>query len=606
MVLAYIIVMSSLYMIFTYTYILPQRYHSPPTEQDIDFWSDVMGEIRNASTLNVTLESSRFEEISGLKINVTHYKIFSEGYGGRDIWIHVVVMYNGDLTPKPGVLLVHGYGGDWTIFEDYMIELVKHGYVAVALDAPGAGGESTDFPPDDSKYVVNTSDGPEYGYFYHVAYAVMRTITFMETLSFIDSSKIFVGGVSMGGIMSLIVGAVDDRILAAIPIVAAGNYLDSILSGSFANGLAPKDVSLDSKEAINMIRYFDVYAYASKIEKPILYVAVTNDEYFNIVAFNDTYNVIPSKQKTLVIWPNSDHYGYPYWDKKLIDVVLEWLRYVLHGARFPSVGVPSISLKNYVLFKKVEIQVEAEPCDKDVLLVSRGSIALAEWKIHKMYKQGDKYVGSITVSTKPKIALYVAIGEVKGGLWVIYASTPVFIVSCNPLLLPTIIGVSIVMIFVLEFLLLKRKPLDVLNSLIGTVRERWYNLFVWVVATVSIFSPAINVAGRTHIGVWELLERIYVLLECYFGIPVVSPSQIIALAAIFLLLLLSMDSRKLLIVYPILILILPHLYTILAVMFLGERLGIAFSVAFYMVVVSLVLAIAEILYPRIIRIAGRK
>ena len=41
-------------------------------------------------------------------------------------------------------------------------------------------------------------------------------------------------------------------------------------------------------------------------------------------------------------------------------------------------------------------------------------------------------------------------------------------------------------------------------------------------------------------------------------------------------------------------------------MFLGERLGIAFSVAFYMVVVSLVLAIAEILYPRIIRIAGRK
>ena len=601
--LIYIIILSTLWGIFSLSLKLPKRYSSPPTECDIDYWYSVMDEIKNASTLNVTKNESKIIHHDNVPINVTHYYIHSEYYGGRDIKIHVVVMYNGDVAPKPAVLFIHGYGEEWTMFKDYMKDLAKNGYVAVAIDAPGASGNSTPYPNDDPINIVNTTDGPEYSYFYHVAYGVMRTITFMTTLDFIESKRIIVSGISMGGLMTIITGAIDDRVWAIIPIVGAGNYLDSIESGSFANGLVPEEVSLESEKAMNTMKYFDLYAYAQRINKPVLYYVVTNDEYFNLIAFNDTYNAFNTTDKTLIIWPNSNHYGDPYWRDVLLEPMIPWIESKLNNTIYYSVVSTNSTKKNYIVSESISVSTGAIPKGKNIYLVYRDSKAVSSWKIKEMHIREGKYEASIVESDSPQITYYIVIGEYKDGRLIVYASTPIYMVKVRPMLIPLIIVIASIACLLIAIRTYGMSIHQIISEVQKISKEKCIPLVVWLMATSSIYLPSINMAGRKHITIWEILERVKILLRFEAGLITVPPADILAISAIFLIFILySIRTKKMHLIYAIIILILPHMYTILYVLLAKERLGAGFSIGFYMAISALILAMIHILYPKISKI----
>ncbi len=598
----YIVVFSTLYGIFNLYLNLPKRYSNPPSESYIDYWYEVMDDIKDATSLNPEINKTRLISYEGVLLNETHYYILSERYGGKDIMIHVVLTYNGNPTPKPCIVLIHGYGGNWTVFKDHMKELAKEGYVVLALDAPGASGNSTDFPSDDPENIVNTTNGPEYGYFYHVAYAVMRTITFATTLSFVDSKTIIVSGVSMGGLMTIITGAVDDRIFAIMPIVAAGNYLDSIYSGSFANGLVPKDVSIESIQAQNTMKFFDLYAYAKRIEKPVLYIAVTNDEYFNLVAFNDTFNAFNTTEKTLIIYPNSNHYGDPYWEDVVLDSVLSWLDGILSGAPRPKILSVEVTKKNYVMASKISVVAQAVALDNKVFLIHRDGTALSKWKISEMRLEEGEYRGEFSIIDSPSATLYVAIGKQEGDRIIILCATPIYSFGVKPLFLPITIIVGGIILLYVSLKTYQMSLREIKEHVLNKIREKKIQLSTWVVATTSIYAPAISMAGRKHLTIWEILERIKILLQCEGKIPVVSPMEVLSIAAIFLVMILySIRERWLHLAYAAVIILLPHAYTIMFVVPTRDVLGSGFYIGFYLAIIALIIPIAYALFPRLKR-----
>ncbi|MCP4726889.1 MAG: alpha/beta fold hydrolase, partial [bacterium] len=128
--------------------------------------------------------------------------------------------------PYPVVIACHGGYGSKDNFWDainrhnFLEPMLSAGYAVLILDAVYHGDRISGNDYDDLHKILN--EGLKYTFsdlIIHTAIDHRRAIDYLSTRSDIDIERIGVFGHSMGGIMTFLLTAMDDRIKVAVPCV---------------------------------------------------------------------------------------------------------------------------------------------------------------------------------------------------------------------------------------------------------------------------------------------------------------------------------------------------------------------------------------------------
>jgi cephalosporin-C deacetylase-like acetyl esterase len=462
----------------------PRRFSNPPTNPNIDFWNLTKA---FEEPLNVEFKRSEYEVEYDCNISIQWLEYTSEHYGSQDVRINGFIVKPADQAkPLPAVLMLHGTNGSSRDFLSIAVYIASKGYIVMCIDAPGCGSSSRE-PACTASNIVNVSGGPEGAYYYHAVWSAVRAVTLLKSMEDVDGERIAVAGASMGGLETYIVAAVDPRVKAAIPIVASGNYRDLVMSGSLANHMVPKTFDVRSEFADSMVKYFDVYFYASKINKPILVLASTNDEFFTLHAINDTFTAIPYSGKVMNLAPNWSHSkAYPGW---IVTAIL-WLNSVFEN------GGAVLSPKVDYAVKLWTLEVEGKPIEGyNLSVVWRTSIPGSTWVRKPMKLVDGRWVAGIEPVIPCKLFFYVALES--NGVQV--STSPVYEVELNPPYLPALIATVICLSLIYRRWVKRISKKVLLGRIIAGVG--------WILTFLGFLSPHIAIAGRTEITIWDLLER---------------------------------------------------------------------------------------------------
>jgi cephalosporin-C deacetylase-like acetyl esterase len=462
----------------------PRRFSNPPTNPDIDFWNLTKA---FEEPLDVEFKRSEYIVEYNRSFNIRWLEYTSEHYGCQNVRISGFIVKPVDqVEPLPAVLMLHGTNGSSRDFISIAVYIASKGYIVMCIDAPGCGSSSKE-PACTASNIVNVSGGPEGAYYYHAVWSAIRAVTLLKSMEDVDGGHIAVAGASMGGLETYIVAAVDPRVRAAIPIVASGNYRDLVMSGSLANHMIPKTFDVRSEFADSMVKQFDVYFYASKIDKPILVLASTNDEFFTLHAINDTFTAIPYPGKVMNLAPNWSHSkAYPGW----MTAAILWLNYVFKN------GSAVLSPKVDYTVKLWTLEVESEHIENyDLSIVWRTSIPGSLWVRKPMKPVDGRWVARIEPVIPCKLFFYVALEY--NGMQV--STSPIYEVELNPPYLPAL-TIVIICLSLIHLRWIKRVSKK-------TLLVRIVAGIGWILTFLGLLSPHIAIVGRTEVTIWDLLER---------------------------------------------------------------------------------------------------
>ncbi len=181
--------------------------------------------------------------------------------------------YSGKI---PAMVLLHGGGG--AAYQSWARQWAGYGYAAIAIDMAGQGPDGSLMPdgrPQDYTNYDISQDQLENSWWFHAVAAAMRAITFLQSRSEVDSSKIGIYGISMGGIISSITMGVDAcRIKLGVPVYASG-YM-------FENTFFTRNNYIFSDTYKNRI---DASNYLPNVKFPTFWVSNNLDDYIPLSIF---------------------------------------------------------------------------------------------------------------------------------------------------------------------------------------------------------------------------------------------------------------------------------------------------------------------------------
>jgi len=490
----------------------PERTASVPLEDDFDtsFWNltdaySVPIDVNNHSSKRSTIEYQNMT----VSINEWYFDYFSEEFRGNDVRINSVILTRQSLTtPAPAILYLHGYGEQYADFIEILREFAAAGYVVMGIDQPGSGN-STGFPTLSPFTFLNVSNGPEDSSLYHSVWASSRALTVLESLPQVQDDAMIVAGDSMGGLVTFLVSAIDSRIDGSIPMMAAGNFLNTITSGSLLNSVIVPSYYLGSTEMNNLIKWFDPIAYASLLTKPVLYMFGTDDQFFPITSMMDTVQAINS-ELTLSIEPNWGHAFLLQWSHEIIRWVGE------HFEMGMSLPTTSVSFGSGMTIQGSAIKVDIEAMNTDkIFLCWRSSEPGAVWYVSELYESSETHSGIYTGMIVPFVigkVLFFVISEQMDSTQI---STEVFVGKAGALFFPLILVFSSLgIVSLLYYNIWEPKKFHI-------IREIPYIIGI-VTLSAGFLLPFITIEGRAGLSVFGFIE-LYgesFLLEGWF-LPVV-------------------------------------------------------------------------------------
>ncbi|WP_100340053.1 alpha/beta hydrolase family protein [Mucilaginibacter auburnensis] len=137
-------------------------------------------------------------------------------------------------TRFPTVVFLHGTGGNKEIGEvrAVLLPLVKAGFMAVAIDARYHGERVPGGALGSKEYVEaayqafknNNAQQHQYPFLYDTAYDLTRLVDYLATRADVDSTRIGMGGISMGGIETYMAAAIEPRIKVVVVGIAAQSF----------------------------------------------------------------------------------------------------------------------------------------------------------------------------------------------------------------------------------------------------------------------------------------------------------------------------------------------------------------------------------------------
>lgn len=280
-----------------------------------DYWNRVLAD---AAAAKVTL--TRLEETKRSTGTVTVYRIAMEAEG--------TVCYGWLVVPKfpgryPGLLLLPG---DRVSYISPNAPLADCGFVVMSIEPTGQEINGA-LKPLITRATTNLNDPATFG-LRAIMVNYLRAVTALASVPEVDPNRLAVSGVGLGGGLSLILGAIDERIQAIAPDVP--NYCHIEL-----NRTDPRwpyrwvtqylRAHPDQEQAVlQTLRYYDAANFAPQITCPVLVSAGINDTYSRPTNIYGMFNRLAGP-KAFKLYPGGhEGGGIKHWEEKI-----RWLTQVL-------------------------------------------------------------------------------------------------------------------------------------------------------------------------------------------------------------------------------------------------------------------------------------
>jgi dienelactone hydrolase len=202
-------------------------------------------------------------------------------------------------TKVPAMVLVHGGGG--SAFVPWVQLWVSRGYAAIAMDTCGAisGGGHENHPrhehggPPGWGGFEQIDDPIEDQWTYHAVADVILGHSLIRSFPEVDPDKIGLTGISWGGYLACIAGAVDPRFQFVVPVYGCGFLSDDSVWLSEFEKMGPEKAQRWSK-------LWDPSNYLPSARAPYLWVTGTTDFAFPMDSLQKSYR-LPQAGRTLCI-----------------------------------------------------------------------------------------------------------------------------------------------------------------------------------------------------------------------------------------------------------------------------------------------------------------
>ncbi|MHA1324831.1 MAG: alpha/beta hydrolase family protein, partial [Candidatus Helarchaeota archaeon] len=259
---------------------------------------------------------------------------------------------SGQLTNLPAIVIIHGLHGSHNSMMDLGYFAAAYNYTCLLIDLPGHGRSGGPPPtqewiiPDLSNYTGTiTPEILNHTHFYLIARAAIRAVDVLLNQSFVDPTRIAMAGGSYGGLTTMFASNVYwQRVRSAIPVVASGNLDISFSTPWSLTNLVvdPHLYDISIPPYSDLIHYFDPLYYVNTTHNPAtLFVCGTNDDFFPLVTFNNTFYATYNTTKAMAMSPGG-HHGILM--KPWEGTILYWLNYTMGNGPAP----PNIQVSRHV------------------------------------------------------------------------------------------------------------------------------------------------------------------------------------------------------------------------------------------------------------------
>ena len=207
----------------------------------------------------------------------------------------------------PVIIYLHGYGGSAEVdpllgdLIDFVMLFREHKYAILSLDARYHGERERDDRDIFSINFFQDKNGLS-----KTIIDYRRAIDYLQIRSNINENRIFVFGISMGGIMGALLSGVDQRVNAASLVVAGGDWTELISNSA----LPPAD---PMREALR--GHYDIIPKYFDMVDPVITAHLISPRFLQM--HNGTLDdIVPTGQELYdaagepkeIYWYDADHY----------------------------------------------------------------------------------------------------------------------------------------------------------------------------------------------------------------------------------------------------------------------------------------------------------
>jgi len=219
------------------------------------------------------------QQYDGWELPYATDKVHFQSVEGETVVGYFAYPPESEEEPRPAVILLHGNNGfrgsrdRWT--SGFLDILAREGYCALAIDQLGFGERllSQDELRERDVSLQQVTDA-------------RRAIDYLCTRAEVDTARIGIVGESMGGTNGCLVAGLENRLKAAVLVVA----------GAWEAKVSPEDPRLRNTHPLN---------FAPRISVPTLMINATRDEYVERGEAEELHDALRVSKR--LAWHKSEH-----------------------------------------------------------------------------------------------------------------------------------------------------------------------------------------------------------------------------------------------------------------------------------------------------------
>tara|TARA_R110002051_G_scaffold167627_1_gene238237 strand:+ start:9433 stop:10404 length:972 start_codon:yes stop_codon:yes gene_type:complete len=287
------------------------RVHEP---DDFDeFWTTTIAESRQRDSGHTLAPAET--PITGIRIDDLTFS----GYNGEAIKAWVMRPANSD-GPLPTIIEFQGYNGGRGLAGE-KLQWAASGYAHVFMDTRGqgsgwgGGGETPDphgSGPAVAGFMTRGIQHPNDYYYRRVFTDAVRLVDLVQTLEFVNPSRIALAGGSQGGGIAIAAAALSQNVAAVMPDVPFLSHFQRAIEATpeepFTEITRYLAVHRERVEAtLATLSYFDGVNFAKRISSPAYFSVALMDGIVLPSTVFASYNHLQSDDKAIEVYAYNGH-----------------------------------------------------------------------------------------------------------------------------------------------------------------------------------------------------------------------------------------------------------------------------------------------------------
>lgn len=222
--------------------------------------------------------------------------------------VHAEYFQPSGSGPFPACVVLHILGGDFLLSQTIANHLAQNGVAALFVKMPYYGERR---PPTSPRRMISPNPEQTVEAMTQAVLDIRRAVAWLAQRKEIDPQRLGITGISLGGIMSALSGAVEPRFGSVAIYLGGGNFVDFLWENQTPEAVAFRTKWLadgNTKESFaKLINRVDPVTYGHLLKgRRVLMVAAQNDEIIlprNAIALWESINKEPR-----LVWLDAGHY----------------------------------------------------------------------------------------------------------------------------------------------------------------------------------------------------------------------------------------------------------------------------------------------------------